>query len=55
MAAKRNHEHGSPAKGEQLTGTRLQFKGLIYYHHDRKQGIMQADVVLEKEARFLTS
>jgi hypothetical protein len=29
------------------------FRGLIYYHHDRKQHRIQADMELEKELRVL--
>jgi hypothetical protein len=29
------------------------FRGIVYYHHGRKHGSMQADMVLEKELRVL--
>jgi hypothetical protein len=29
------------------------FRGLVYYHHSRKHGSIQADMVLEKELRVL--
>ena len=35
-------------KGKYLTGDGLQFKGLVYYYHDRRYGSMQADMVLEE-------
>lgn len=31
----------------------LPFRGLIHYHHGRKRGSVQADVVLEKKLRVL--
>jgi hypothetical protein len=35
-----------------LIGAALQFRGLVHYHHGRKHGGMQADMVLEKELEF---
>ena len=32
---------------------RLQFRGLVHYHHGGKQGATLADMVLEKELRAL--
>jgi hypothetical protein len=29
------------------------FRGSVHYHHGRKHGSMQADMVLEKELRVL--
>ena len=29
------------------------FRGLVHYHHSRKHGSIQADMVLEKELRVL--
>ena len=29
------------------------FRGLVHYHHGKKHGVMQADMVLEKELRVL--
>jgi hypothetical protein len=31
----------------------LTLRGLVHYHHDRKHGGIQTDVVLEKEPRVL--
>ena len=31
------------------------FRGLVHYHHGRKHGSMQANIVLERELRVLTS
>jgi hypothetical protein len=33
-------------------GLAYSFRGLVSYHHSRKHGSMQADMVLEKELRF---
>ena len=38
---------------EHLIGAGFQFRGSVHYHHDSKQGGMQADMVLEKELRVL--
>jgi hypothetical protein len=46
IAAKRHH--GNSYKGKHLIGAGLQFRGLVYYHHGRKHGGVQADMVLEK-------
>ena len=29
-------------------GLAYSFRGLVYYHHDKQHGIIQADMVLEK-------
>jgi hypothetical protein len=34
-------------------GLAYSFRGLVYYHHGRKYGSIQADMVLEKEQRVL--
>ena len=34
-------------------GLAYSFRGLVHYHHGRKHGSMQADMVLEKELRVL--
>ena len=47
-AVKRHHDHSSSYKGKYLIGAGLQFRGLIHYHHDKKHGNMQADMVLER-------
>ena len=49
---KKHHDHSSSYKGH-LTGAGLQFRGLVHYHHGRKHGSVQADMVLEKELRVL--
>lgn len=33
-------------------GAGLQFRGLVHCHHDRKLGIVQADMVLEISGEF---
>jgi hypothetical protein len=45
IAVKRHHSQGHSYKGEQLTGAGLQVQR---YHHGRKHGSVQADVVLEE-------
>jgi hypothetical protein len=34
-------------------GLAYDFRGLVHYHHGRKHGSVQANMVLEKELRFL--
>ena len=34
-------------------GLAYSFRGLVHYHHGRKHGGMQADMVLEEELRAL--
>jgi hypothetical protein len=34
-------------------GLAYSFRGLVHYHHDKKYGRMQADVLLKKELRVL--
>ena len=34
-------------------GLAYSFRGSVHYHHGRKHGSMQADMVLEKELRVL--
>lgn len=47
---KRHHEATITFIKETIeSGLAYRFTGLIYYHHGRKQGSAQADVVLEKE------
>ena len=36
-----------------ITGTGLQFRGLVHYHHGRKHGTVKIDMILEKELRDL--
>jgi len=52
-AVKRYHYQGNSYKEKYLIGSGLQFRCLVHYHHGRKQGSVQADVVLEKEMRVL--
>jgi hypothetical protein len=53
IAVKRHHEHGNSYKGKHLIGAGLQFRGLVHYHHGRKHGSIQSDMMLEKEPRIL--
>ena len=46
IAVKRHHDHSNSYK--EFIGAGLQFRGLVHYHHGRKHGGTQADVVLEK-------
>jgi hypothetical protein len=48
IAVKRCHDGGNPLKGKHVIGDGLQFRGLVQYHHGRKHGGMQADMVLER-------
>ena len=51
---KRYHNHGNSYKAKHLIGAGLHsVRSLVPYHHDRKNGRMQEDMVLEKELRFL--
>ena len=50
MAVKRHHDQGNSHKDKLLA---YSFRGSVYYHHGRKHGSMQADMVLEKELRVL--
>ena len=34
-------------------GLAYSFRGLVHYHHNRKHGAVQVDMVLEKELRVL--
>jgi hypothetical protein len=34
-------------------GSAYSFRGLAYYHHGRKHGNIQADMVMEKKLRVL--
>jgi hypothetical protein len=36
-----------------LIGAVLEFRGLVHYHHGKKHGSLQADMVLEKEQQIL--
>ena len=50
---KRHHDQGNSYKGKHLIGAGLQFRGSVHYHHGRKHGSIQADMVLEKELRVM--
>ena len=54
IAVKRQHELGNSYKRKTFN-LRLaySFRGLDYYHHDRKHGSVQAEVILERELRVL--
>jgi hypothetical protein len=52
MAVKRYHDHGNSYKEKHLIGDGLQFQRFSY-HHGKKHGKVQADLVLEKELRVL--
>jgi hypothetical protein len=53
IAVKRHCSHRNSYKGRYLIGAGLQFRGLVHYHHGRKHGSLQSDMVLEKELRVL--
>jgi hypothetical protein len=53
IPVKRHHDYDNSYKGKHLIGTGLQLRGSVHYLHHRKHGSMQADMVLEKELRFL--
>jgi hypothetical protein len=50
---KRHHDQDNSYKGKHSVGAGLQFQRFIHYHHGRKHGSIQADIVLEKELRVL--
>ena len=46
--------HGNSYKAKHVIGAGLHsVRGLVYYHRGRKNGSIQADMVLEKELRVL--
>lgn len=49
----RHYDHSKSYKGKCLIGAGLQFRSSVSYHHDENHGIVQADMVLEKELRVL--
>ena len=49
---KRHYGQGGSYRGKHLIGLAESFRGLLHYHHGRKPGSMQADMVLE-ESRVL--
>jgi hypothetical protein len=53
IAMKRHHGHSNSYTGKLLTGTGLQFRGLVHYCQVRKHVSVQAGMVLEKELRVL--
>ena len=40
-------------KGNISLGLAYRFRGSVHYHHNRKPGSLQADMMLEKELRVL--
>ena len=46
IVVKRHHDHSKFYKGKH---SNYSFRGSVYYHHGRKHGNVQADMVLEKE------
>jgi hypothetical protein len=49
---KRHHDHSNSYKGKYLVEIGIQYRGLVYYYSSERGGL-QADMVLEKELRFL--
>jgi hypothetical protein len=52
IAVKRRHDQGNSYKGQHLIGA-YSFRGSVHYHHSRKHGSLQADMLLEKKLRVL--
>ena len=50
---KGHHDQGNVYKSKLLVGAGLQFQRSVHYHHGRKHGSVQVDMVLEKELRVL--
>ena len=49
IAVKRHHDYSNSYKMKHVTVVaHLQFRGLVQYHHGRKQGSKQTDMVLER-------
>jgi hypothetical protein len=48
MVVNRYYDHSNSYKGTHLIGAVLRFRALLHYHHGRKYGSMQADMVLER-------
>jgi hypothetical protein len=44
---KRQHDHSNSYKRKYLIAAGLQFRSLVYYHHGKKPGCMQTDMVQE--------
>jgi hypothetical protein len=44
----RHHDQGNSYKEKHFIGAALQFRGSVHYHHGRKHGRMQVDMVLEE-------
>lgn len=53
IVANRHRDHDYSYKGKHLIGAGLQFRCLVQYHYGRKQGSMQAHIVLDRELSFL--
>lgn len=45
----RQHNQGNSYKGKGLIGLAYNFRSLDHYHHSRKHGGLETDLVLEKE------
>jgi len=48
IAVKRHHDQGNSIKDNVELGLAYQFRGSVHCHHGRKQGNVQADMVLEE-------
>ena len=46
-AIKKHHDQGNSYQGRYLIRLVYRFRGLVHYHHGKKHGGAQADVVLE--------
>jgi hypothetical protein len=53
ISVKRYHDHNNFYKENIYLGLAYSFRGLVHYHHGRKHGTVQADMVLEKQLRVL--
>jgi hypothetical protein len=49
IAMKRYHDGRNFYKGKHLIGADCSFRDSVHYHHDRKHGTLQSDMVLENE------
>jgi hypothetical protein len=48
---KKHHDQDSFIKANISLELAYSFRGSVHYHHDRKHGSIQADMVLEKKLR----
>jgi hypothetical protein len=51
IALKGQHGQGNSHEGQDLTLTGYSLRDSVHYHHGRKHGSTQADIVMEKEPR----